>query len=77
MKAIPLDLHLAAALLDARQRSQLPQHVAAVRAGVSPVTVARAERFGTASLRTLCALARVYGVSVDDLRTRRTTGRTA
>ena len=67
----PVDLVLAKALRAERQRAALTQAVAAVRAGLAVVTVQRAELCGSVSPRTLGALARVYGVSVDDLRGRR------
>lgn len=73
MAAHPLgfDLALGAALRDARHRARLSQIVAAVRAGVAVQTVGRAERYGAASTRPLSALAHVYGVTVDELRGRR------
>lgn len=69
--ADPVDLPLAAALREARERIPLSQTVASVRAGLSLATLRRAELYGAASTRTLAALARVYGVTVDDLRGRR------
>jgi len=69
--ADPPDLTLAAVLRGARHHAQLSQTVASVRAGLSLATLRRAELYGAARARTLAALARVYGVSVDDLRGRR------
>lgn len=66
-----VDLDLAAALRGARHSVKLTQAVAAVRAGLAIATLQRAELYGAASARTLTALARVYAVSVDDLRRRR------
>ena len=66
-----IDLDLGAALRAARHLTGLSQAVAAVRAGICIATVTRAELYGATSTRTLTALARVYGVSVDHLRARR------
>lgn len=70
MRALPVDLSLAAALREARRVVNLPQHVVAVRAAVSPAPLQRAERYGVVSTRTLTALCRVYSVTVDQLRQR-------
>lgn len=69
----PVDLRLAVAFRAARHRIGLPQTTAAVRAGVSLGTLRRVELYGAASTRTITALARVYGVTVDALRDRRVT----
>lgn len=50
-----------------RVKSGLSQQVLATRAGISIPRLRDAERFGTATTETLNLLARVLGVTLDDL----------
>ncbi len=66
----PPDLDFAARIRAARLNNKMSQVIASARSGVSLGTIRIAERYGAATTRTLNALARVYGISVDVLRGR-------